>query len=49
MNEKLQENENLHPWVRVDQAGRLLSPETLGILVGLTLKLISLCIHNLQS
>ena len=37
--------ECLHPWVRVDQAGRPLPPKTLGILVvGLTLKLVSLCI-----
>ena len=37
-------NENLHPWVRVvDQAGRPLPPKALNILVGLTLKLVSLC------
>ena len=38
-------NKNLHPWVRVDQAGRSLPPKTLSILVGLTLKLVSLCVH----
>ena len=37
--------ENLHPWVRVDQACRPLSPKTLSILVGLTFKLVSLCSH----
>ena len=37
-------NENLHRWMRVDQAGRPLPPKTLSILVGLTLKLVSLCI-----
>ena len=36
--------ECLHPWVRVDQAGSPLPPKTLSILVGLTLKLVSLCI-----
>ena len=36
--------ECLHPWVKVDQAGRPLPPKTLSILVGLTLKLGSLCI-----
>ena len=36
-------NENLHPWVKVDQAGRPLPPKTLSILVGLTLNLDSLC------
>ena len=36
--------ECLHPWVRVDQADRPLPPKTLSILVGLTLKLVSLCI-----
>ena len=35
--------ECLHPWVRVDQAGRHLPPKILSILVGLTLKLVSLC------
>ena len=33
-----------HLWVRVDQAGRPLPPKTISILVGLTLKLVSLCI-----
>ena len=28
--------ENLHPWVKVDQAFRPLPPKTLSILVGLT-------------
>ena len=42
---RMEWNENLHPWVRVDQAGRPLSPKTLSILVGLTLKLVSLCVH----
>ena len=37
-------NENLHPWVKVDQAFRPLPPRSLNILVGLTLKLYSLCI-----
>ena len=32
----LRMNENLHPWVRVDQAGRPLPPKTFSILVGLT-------------
>ena len=35
---------NLHPRVRVDQAVRPLPPKTLSILVGLILKLISMCI-----
>ena len=39
-------NKNLHPWVKVDQAGRPLPPKTLSILVGLALKLISLRNHN---
>ena len=34
----------LHPWVKVDQAGRPLPPKSLSILVGLTLKPDSLCI-----
>ena len=38
--------QNLHSWVRVNQAIRPLSPKTLNILVGLSLKLISLCNHN---
>ena len=37
--------QSLHPWVRVDQACRPLSPKTLSILVGLTFKLVSLCSH----
>ena len=37
-------NENLHPWVKVDQAVTPLPPRSLNILVGLTLKLYSLCI-----
>ena len=37
---------NLHPWVRVGQAGRPLPPRTLSILGGLTLKLLSLYDHN---
>ena len=41
------ENKNLHPRVRVDQAVRPLPPKTLSILVGLVLKLISMCNHNL--
>ena len=36
--------ECLHPWVKVDQAVRPLPPKSLNILVGLTLKLSSLCI-----
>ena len=39
----LRKNENLHPWVNVDQAGRSLPPKTLCILAGLALKLIPLC------
>ena len=35
--------ECLHPWVRVDQAGMPLPPKTVSILVGLALKLVSLC------
>ena len=35
----------LHPWVRVDQAGIPLPLKTLNILVGLTLKLMSLGNH----
>ena len=35
---------NLHPRVRVDQAVRPLPPKTLSILVGLVLKLRSVCI-----
>ena len=41
------ESKNLHPRVRVDQAVRPLPPKTLSILVGLVLKLISMCNHNL--
>ena len=41
------ENKNLHPRVKVDQAVRPLLPKTLSILVGLVLKLISMCNHNL--
>ena len=37
--------ERLHPWVKVDQAGRPLPPKSLSILVGLTLKLDFLCIR----
>ena len=44
-----QSKENLHPWMKVNQAGRPLPPNTLGILVGLALKLISLRNHNYQS
>ena len=43
----LLENKNLHLRVRVDQAVRPLPPKTLSILVGLVLKLISMCNHNL--
>ena len=39
-----EEEECLHPWVKVDQAVRPLPPKSLNILVGLTLKLDSLCI-----
>ena len=35
---------SLHPWVKVDQAHRPLSPKLFNILVGLTLKFDSLCI-----
>ena len=35
---------SLHPWVKVDQAGRPLPSKSPNILVGLTLKLDSLCI-----
>ena len=38
------EEECLHPWVKMDQAVRPLPPKSLNILVGLTLKLDSLCI-----
>ena len=37
------EEECLHPWVKVDQAVGPLPPMSLNILVGLTLKLDSLC------
>ena len=37
------EEECLHPCVKVDQAGRPLSPKSLSIFLGLTLKLNSLC------
>ena len=37
-------NENLHPWVKVDQAVGPLPPRSLNILVGFTLRLYSLCI-----
>ena len=40
----LEGNENLHPWVKVDQAVRPLPLRSLNILSGLTLKLYSLCI-----
>ena len=39
-----EEEECLHQWVKVDQAFRPLPPKSLNILVGLTLKLDSLCI-----
>ena len=39
--------QNLHLKVRVDQAVRPLPPKALSILVGLVLKLISICNHNL--
>ena len=42
------ENKNLHPRVRVDQAVSPLPPKTLSILVGLVLKRISMCNHNLK-
>ena len=45
---KPSENKNVHPRVRVDQAVRPLPPKTLSILVGLVLKLISMCNHNLK-
>ena len=38
--------ENLHPWVRAHLAVRPLTPKTLSILVGLAVKLISLCNHS---
>ena len=38
------EEECLQLWVKVDQASRPLSPRSLSILVGLTLKLDSFCI-----
>ena len=37
----------LHPRARVDQAVRPLPPKTLSILVGLVLKLVSMCNHIL--
>ena len=40
-------NRNLHPRVKVDQAGRPLPPKKLSILIGLALKLISLRSHSL--
>ena len=39
-----EEEECLHPWVKVDETVRPLPPKSLNILVGLTLKLNSLCI-----
>ena len=45
-NALVKENENLHRWVKVDQAGRPLPPKTPSILAGLTLKRISLCNPN---
>ena len=39
-----EEEECLHPWVKVDQAVGPLPPKSLNIFVGLTLKLDSLCI-----
>ena len=39
-----EEEECLHPWVKVDQVGRPLPPKSLNILVDLTLKPDSLCI-----
>ena len=39
--------QNLHQWVTVDQAVRPLPLKTLSILVGLALKLITLCNHSL--
>ena len=38
--------QNLHPWVRVDQAVKPLPPRTLSILEGLALKLVYLFNHN---
>ena len=39
-----EEEECLHPWAKMDQAARHLPPMSLSILVGLKLKLHSLCI-----
>ena len=53
---KLTEEECLHPWVKVNQAGRPLPPKSLSILVGLTVKLFGrfglfleyFCVANLE-
>ena len=42
--EREEREECLHPWNEVGQAVRPLPPKSLNILVGLTLKLRSLCI-----
>ena len=41
---RLDKKEFLHPWVKLEEAGRPPPPKTFGIFVGLTLKLGSLCI-----
>ena len=44
LNSKLEIEERLHPWVKVDQAVKPLPLKSLNILLGLTLKLDSMCI-----
>ena len=44
LTKKKAKTRNLHPRVRVDQAVRPLPPKTLSILVGLVLKLMSMCL-----
>ena len=45
----IHEVKDLHPWVKVDQAGRPLPLKSHSILVGLALRLRSLCNQNQQS
>ena len=41
--------ESLHPWVKVDQAGRHLPPKQLSILEGLTLNLVHTLCRSLRN
>ena len=45
----LQVKESLHPWVKVDQAGRPLPPKRLSNLEGLTLNLVHTQCRSLRN